>query len=55
MNLEFSGHIFEGYSNIKFHENQSIGNRVVPCGQADGQANRHDEANSHFSRFCQRN
>jgi hypothetical protein len=29
MQLEFSGHIFEKYSNIKFHDNQSSGNRVV--------------------------
>ena len=30
---EFSGHIFEKYSNIKFHENPSSGRRVVPCGR----------------------
>jgi hypothetical protein len=29
--LEFSGQIFEKYSNIKFHENSSSGSRVVPC------------------------
>ena len=33
------------FSNIKFHENQASGSRVVPCGQTD----RHDEANSSFS------
>jgi hypothetical protein len=32
MALEFSQHIFEKYSNIKFHENPSSGSRVVPCG-----------------------
>jgi hypothetical protein len=37
MNLEFSLHIFEKYSNIKIHENPSIGSRVVPCGQTKGQ------------------
>jgi len=37
MKLEFSRHIFEKYSNIKFHENPSCGSRVVPCGHTDGQ------------------
>ena len=32
MKLEFSRHIFEQSSNIKFHENLSIENRVVLCG-----------------------
>jgi len=35
MKLEFSGQIFEKYSNIKFHENLSIGSRVVPRGHSD--------------------
>ena len=36
MELEFSQHIFEKYSNIKFHENPSSRNRQVPCsGQKD--------------------
>jgi hypothetical protein len=29
MNVEFSQKIFEKFSNIKFHENQSSGSRVV--------------------------
>ena len=33
MKFEFSQHIFEKYSNIKFHENPSSGSRVV---HADG-------------------
>jgi len=45
MKLEFSEQNFEKYSNIKFHDNPSSGNRVVACGQTD----RHDEANSSFS------
>jgi hypothetical protein len=49
MELEFSLHIFEKYSNIKFNENPSIVDRVVPRGQTD----RHDEANSRFSQFCE--
>jgi len=34
--LEISLHIFEKYSNIKFHEKQSRGSRFVPCAQTDG-------------------
>jgi len=37
MKLEFPGHIFEKYSNIKFHKNPSSGSRVIPCGRTDGQ------------------
>jgi hypothetical protein len=37
MKLEFSRYIFEKYSNIKFHENPSSGNQVVPCGLIDTQ------------------
>ena len=37
-------------SNVKFHENQSNGRQVVPCGRTDG----HDEANCRFSQFCER-
>jgi len=33
--LWISRHIFEKYSNIKFHENPSSGSRVVPCGRTD--------------------
>jgi len=36
MKYEFSRKIFEKYLNIKFHENPSSGNRVVPCGRTDG-------------------
>jgi hypothetical protein len=32
MKLEFSRQVFEKYSYIKFHENLSSGNQVVPCG-----------------------
>jgi hypothetical protein len=38
--LEFSEQIFEKYSNIKLHENLSIGSRVVACGRMDGQTDR---------------
>jgi len=36
MELVFSQHIFEKYSNIKFHEYPCSGSRVVPCGETDG-------------------
>jgi len=37
MKLEFSCHIFEKYSDIKFDKNSSSGSRVVPCGWIDRQ------------------
>jgi len=45
--LEISRPIFEKYSNIKFHEYLSNGN----CSM---RTDRHDEANSRFSKFCER-
>ena len=50
MKLEISQHIFEKFSNIKFHQYLSSGSRVVPCGQTDG----HDEADNGFSQFRER-
>jgi len=55
--LEFSRHIWEKYSNIKFNGNLSIGSQFVPCGETDGRTDgqmdrwtdRHDETNSRFS------
>jgi hypothetical protein len=37
MKLEFSRHIFDKYSNIKFHENPSSRSRIVPCGRTNRQ------------------
>jgi hypothetical protein len=58
MKLEFLRQIFEKYSNIKFHENPSSGSQIVTCGRTDEQTgrqtDRHDEANSRFSQFCER-
>jgi hypothetical protein len=43
MKLELLRQIFQRYSDIKFHENPSTENRVVPCGRTEGH-----ESNSHF-------
>ena len=44
--LKFSWQIFKKSSNIKFHGSQLF--------HADRQTDRHDEANSRFSQFCER-
>ena len=53
-----SRRIFEKSSNIKFDENLSNGSGVVPHGRTDWQADkrtdRHDEADSRLSQFCER-
>jgi hypothetical protein len=53
----FSQQLFEKSSNIQFYERPSFGSRIVQCGQIDGQTdgrtNKHDEANSRFSQFCE--
>jgi len=36
MKLEFPRQIFAEDSNIKFYENLSSENRIVPCGRTDG-------------------
>jgi hypothetical protein len=49
MKLEFSWQIFEKNPQISnLNENPCSGRRV-PCGHTD----RHDEANSCFSQFCE--
>jgi hypothetical protein len=57
MKLEFPRQILEKYLNVEFHENPSNENRVVPCGQTDGQMggriDRHDETNGPFPQICQ--
>jgi hypothetical protein len=52
--VEFSPQIFEKYSNIKFHENQSSASRGVFWGQTDGETDRNDEDKSRFSKFPER-
>jgi hypothetical protein len=49
MGLEFSLHIFETSSNIRFPTNPFIGGRLVQCGKKE----KPDEAQSRFSRFCE--
>jgi len=52
MTLDFSQQIFEKSSNIKFHKNLSSGSWVVPWECMDQATDRHNEANSRFSQFC---
>lgn len=52
MKLAFSGQIPEIYSNSNIRENISSCRRVFPYGQTDGWADRYDEANNRFSKFC---
>jgi len=51
MEPEFSRQVFEKCSNIKFHEIRPVG---VELFHADGQTDRHGEANSGFSQCCER-
>jgi hypothetical protein len=56
--LEFTWRIFEKCTKTKFDGNPSSGRRLVPCGHTDGwtarQTDRHDEAESRLSQFCER-
>jgi len=49
--LVFSRHIFEKFPNIKFHENPCSGMRFF---DEDRRTDRHNEANSRSSQFCER-
>jgi len=51
-NLEFLDSFFEKYLNIKFHENPSSGGRVF--SPENIRTDRHDEANSRFSKFYEK-
>ena len=50
MKTEFSRQIFENYSNINFQKIRPVGAEMF---HADGQADRHDDANSCFSQSCE--
>ena len=52
-NLNFSTD-FPKILKKKFHENLSVGSRVVQWGRTERQTDRHEEANSRFSQFCKR-
>jgi len=52
--LDCSRQILEKYSNIKFHENPSSGNRVVPWGRTDGRTDIHDEVKCRSLKFFNR-
>ena len=41
--LEFSGRIFDNYSNNKCHENLSSGSQVVPRGRTDRRTDVHTD------------
>ena len=53
MKLEFSQQSVEKNSNIKFHQNPSGGNRVLPRGRTEGQENM-AKLKSRFSQFCEK-
>jgi len=50
LNIEFTRRISVKKSDTKFRESPFSVSGVVPCEQMD----RHDEANSRFSKFCER-
>jgi len=43
--------MLENISNIKFHENPSNGNRVVPCGQRDRQTHGWIDRETHMTKL----
>jgi hypothetical protein len=54
MKFELSLQIFEKYSNIRFHENLSNGNKPFPCGRLDGwtQTDRQSDMTKLTVAFC---
>ena len=57
MKLKIFRHIFEKYSNTKFHENTSGRSRAVPYGRTDGtngQRNIYDETDSLYPQVRER-
>jgi hypothetical protein len=53
MKREFSQHVFEKYSNIKFHENPPSESRIVPGGLTGGATDRNDKGNDRSSQICE--
>ena len=55
MKFEISPQMFEKYSNIKIHENPSVGAKLFQVERwTGGQTRGNDEANSSYSKFCER-
>jgi hypothetical protein len=52
MKLEFYRQILEKSSYIHFNKKSFQLEPSGSCGQTDTQTDRHDEADSHFSQFC---
>jgi len=50
MKREFSIHIFEKSSNMKFNENPFIGS-LVPCGRTDGRTHTHTHTHTHTTKL----
>ena len=48
--IKFSPQIWKKVSNIKLHENPSVG---VELFHAEGRADRHDKAESSYSQICE--
>jgi hypothetical protein len=54
MKMDFSRQTFEKYSNINFMHIHLVGSEFFHGdGQTDRQTERHNEANSRFSQFCE--
>jgi hypothetical protein len=56
MTLEFSRQMFEKYTNMKFKENPFIESWFFSFARTDRRTDgqRHEEANSRFSQFCEK-
>jgi hypothetical protein len=52
MKLESSRQSFEKFSNIKFHENPSIGSQVISCGRTDRQTDGRTDLTKLTVAFC---
>jgi len=53
--FRFSRHILEKKNRaFKYRKRPSCGSRVLPCSWVDRRTDRHDEADSRFSQFCER-
>jgi len=51
LKLEFSPHIFEKPSSVKFHKNPSSGSRVLACGQRERRRDGQTDMKKHVFSF----